>query len=906
MRANFPPFLHSIGLMLKKILMNFLTVVVKSLMSIRYRVRIRGMETLSPEALNKPGGILFLPNHPAEIDPVLVVAYLWSRYHMRPIVVEHFFYLTGAHYLMKLIGTLPIPDLEGAVNRWKQKKVEKVFALASEALKGGENFLIYPAGRLKSTGEDVVGAASFVHKLLKECPAANIVLIRTTGLWGSRFSRAFTGKSPNFGKMAWEGIKLVLKNLIFLTPRRDVTIEIQAAPTDFPFSGTRLEMNRYLEHWYNLHGPEPLKLVSDYFWKKSYPQMKVSKEGSVQEEEISIDPEVEKIVIGKIAELTRRPPEQISKEQDLARDLGLDSLDVAQLYAFLEERYEVEGVTLDEFNTVTDVLKAATRQKEHIIKEEERLQSISWPQENSRPPISSPQGKTIGEAFLNICHKMDGHPACADALYGVMTYRRLKLMALILAKSIRKFEGKYVGILLPSSSTTYVLVFACLLAKKVPVMLNWTVGVRTLDHCVRLTDLKVVLSSRRFLNNLNNGDLGSVDEKLVLMEDLKEEISLWQKMGAVYQLLKDTKSLLKALDLEDVQETDSAVVLFTSGTESLPKGVPLSHKNLLQNQKAALKCLHLKNRDIMYGVLPPFHSFGFSATGILPILAGMRAYFAPDPTDSHAMARDIFAWKITLFCCAPSFIRGLLRVATSKQLESLSYIVGGAEKVPQELFDQVRKLGENIEFLEGYGITECSPVVTLTYPGKPRTGVGQPLGNVELCVIHDETGAVLPTGQEGEICIKGPNVFEGYLGSQKSPFIEINGKKWYRSGDRGYLTDDGSLVLSGRIKRFVKIGGEMVSLGGLEEELLNLAAQQKWANPEVEGPPLALGVAERESDKPLITLFTTFDISKETINSALRERGYGRIVKIAEVKKLDQIPTTGTGKTHYRALDDML
>lgn len=894
--------------MLKELLLWIFFYLIKGIATIRYRVRIRGLDTLKPELLSKPGGVLLLPNHPAETDPIIVILALWHRFKPRPIVVEQFFYIAVGHYFMKLINALPMPELNGAVNKWKQKKIEKLFTYVSEQLKKGDNFLIYPAGRLKVSGAEIIGGASFVHNLLKECPDANVVLVRTTGFWGSRFSRALSGRSPNFGAVAWKGIKIVLQNGIFLTPRRDITIEVQAAPADFPYNGTRLEVNQYLERWYNINGPEPLKLVSDYFWKKQYPTISAPHE-SKTDSSIFIPPEIEKSVIDKIAELTKRQPSEIKSDQHLSTDLGLDSLDVAQIYVFLDEKYNVEGLASGQIQTVEDVMKAAAGPKNEgaEIREDISDRKAAWPSEQSRPATSFPQGKTFQEAFLRVCDRMDGYAACADAVYGVMTYRRFKLNALILANKLRNMEGKYIGVLLPSSSATYLLIFAILLAGKIPVMFNWTVGVRALDHCVKMTNLKVVLSSRRFLNNLSNGDFGVVDDLLVLLEDLREEISLSQKVLGLFGLLKNADTLLKDLKLTDVNPTDPAVILFTSGTEALPKGVPLSHQNLISNQTAAMASVNFLAGDVLYGVLPPFHSFGFTVTGTLPILAGLRAYFAPDPNDHHGIARDIAAWHATIFCCAPTFIRGLFQTASKAQMNSLRLIVSGAEKAPKELIEYVHDLGGERYFMEGYGITECSPMVTITRPSLPRQGVGTPLPGIELCVIDSESGTILPQDKEGEICIRGPNVFSGYLGDQKSPFITLDGKEWYRSGDRGKITPEGSLILTGRIKRFVKIGGEMISLGGLEEELLRLAVDRKWPMPEKsEGPSLAVGVAERESEKPQIILFTIFDVTKDEVNMALRECGYGRIVKVADVRKLEQIPITGTGKIHYSALDELI
>lgn len=866
----------------------------KGMLSVRYRIRVVGLENIQPK-----GGILFLPNHPAELDPIIVTTLLWPRFRPRPLVVEQFFYLKWGRYLMKLVGALPLPDFNGTVNKWKQRQIEKAFQTVIERLEQKDNFLVYPAGKLKVSAAEIIGGASFVANLIKERPQTSIVLIRTTGLWGSRFSRALTGMTPDFGKMVWEGIKVVFKNGLFLTPRREVLIELQMAPSDFPLKGSRLEINQYLEKWYNMRGPEPLKLVSDLFWKQSVPQITAPSQVAAQGK-VSVSPELERDVFAMVAKLAHKNTEEIKRELHLARDIGLDSLDVAQIYVFLDEHYQVEGLVPGQLQTVEDVLRAAAGQMEKVEQPAlDKEKKNDWPEESSRPAAALPSGETLQEVFLRVCDKMDGNIACADALAGVLTYRRLKLAALTLAQRIARIEGDRVGVLLPSSVAGYISIFAILLARKIPVMFNWTVGVRALNHCLELSQVKTVLSSRRFLNELSSGDLGNIDDCLLLLEDMKEEISWLDKIRGLYGLVQDASALLKKLRLKDVRASDPGVILFTSGTETLPKGVALSHTNLLSNQRAALSCIDLQPRDILYGVLPPFHSFGFSVTGILPLLAGLRVFYAPDPTDSHGLARDIARWRATLFCCAPTFIRSLFHVAKEDQLRTLRYIVSGAEKAPEELFEYVSQMKSGCQFLEGYGITECGPIVTLCRPGKPRKGVGEPLPGVELRILEPENG-------DGEIAIRGPSIFAGYLDGQKNPFITLDGQTWYKSGDRGHL-EEGSLILSGRLKRFIKIGGEMVSLGGLEEEILHLADRHQWIKvPPKEGPALAVTVREKESGKPEIILFTTFDILKEEVNLALRECGYGRIVKITETRKMDQIPLTGTGKTHYRALDESI
>lgn len=882
---------------------------VRFLISLRYKVVVKGLDNLTPDKFTRTGGILFLPNHPAEIDPVILESILWGKFQPRPLVVEHFYHLKGFHFFMQLVGAMPLPTMDVMANKWRGKRVEKQFNSIASELRSGVSFLIYPSGRLKVTGTEVIGGASFVHKLAQEVPEANVVFVRTSGLWGSQFSKALTGSSPDFGSVLFQCFKILLKNGIFFAPRREVLVEFELPPSDFPRSGTRLEFNKFLESWYNRYpepGTEALTLVSYAFWKEDMPTVHISIGRTQMGEERPVSKEIQQKVFAQLSTLSSRPVDQIDRKMNLSTDLGLDSLDVVQVYVFLDEQFSVTELHPGDLQTVEDVLQFASGYKKlgSSVQEDSSVKRYTWPKE-IRNATGIPEGKTIQEVFLRSVDRHRSLTAVLDAISGPLSYAKLRLGALILSKKFRELPGDKIGIMLPASSGTYLIIFAVLLSGKVPVMLNWTAGVKSLDHSVDLTGIKVVITSEKFLDKLENGDLGKVEGMLHFMEDIRKTITLKDKLCGVFSNYRKTDALLKQLKLSEVKASDPAVILFTSGTESLPKGVPLSHENILSNQRFGLKAVDLSPEDILYGVLPPFHSFGFSVTGLLPILDGIRACFAPDPTDSHGMARDINEWKPTLFCCAPSFIKALFRIAKPEELQSLRLVVSGAEKTPQDLFDYVVKHMPHARLLEGYGITECSPIVTLDRTNEPHMGVGKPIPGVELLILDQEHKGPVPKGTEGEVCISGSNVFGGYLGSPRNPFINLEGKQWYLSGDRGYLDERGYLILSGRLKRFVKVGGEMVSLGGLEEELNRLAKEKHWLKGDEEGPALAVSAREKEAEKPTIILFTTFTITKEDVNLALKECGYGRIVKIAEVRTLDQIPLTGTGKTHYRLLDEI-
>ncbi len=893
---------------ISKLILYPIVCVVRFLIWLRYRIKVKGLENLTPDQFKRTGGIVFAPNHPAEIDPVILEAILWNKFNPRPLVVEHFYSLKGFRLFMDLVRALPLPTMEEKANKWRGKRVEKQFKSIVDQLKAKENFLIYPSGRLKSNGFELIGGASFIHKLLQAAPEVNIVLIRTTGLWGSQFSKALTGSSPDFGKTLWECVKILLKNGIFFTPRRDVLVELELPPSDFPYGGSRLEFNRSLENWYNRYperGPEPLKLVSYSFWKKELPTIFTPAVAQGTKGDLPVSDKVLKEVFAHLASLSGRSADQIQRTMNLSQDLGLDSLDVVQVYLFLDQSYGITNLAPGDLQSVEDVLQFASghkkEQEETIIGKPQRF---NFPPEK-RPTPLIPKGETIQEVFLRAATGNRSMIATLDGMTGPLTYSRLLWGALILSEKFRKMPGDKIGVMLPSSNGAYLIILGILLAHKVPVMINWTTGAKALDHAVDLSAIQVVITSGKFLDRLEDGDLGKIEPMFQLIEEIRQTITFKDKLRGLLLKLRNAQTLLKKLNLTEIKGTDPAVILFTSGTEGVPKGVPLSHTNILSNLRSAMKAVTMRADDILYAVLPPFHSFGFSVTGLFPILASLRVCYAPDPKDSHGLIRDIAAWKATLFVCAPSFIKAVFRIADPAQLQSLRLVVSGAEKTPQELFDYVKEHLPHAQLLEGYGITECSPIVTIDRLDEPHQGVGRPILRVEILILDRETMKPVLPGQDGEICISGPNVFSGYLGNPRNPFITIGNKQWYLSGDRGHLDDKNHLILSGRFKRFTKIGGEMVSLGGLEEELLRLSKEKNWISGKEEGPALAVSARENQSDKSIIILFTTFAISKEDVNAALANSGYGRIVKITEVCLLQQIPLTGTGKTDYRLLDEL-
>ena len=874
---------------------------------LRYKIKIKGFKELKKTQFSKKAGILFLPNHPALVDPIFITLYLWPKFRIHPLVVEYVYRQTGIHSIMKLVKAIAIPNLDTSLNEVKIKNAQGVIETIIKGLKERDNYILYPAGRLKHTGKEIVGGASATQAILSAVEDINVVLIRTTGLWGSSFSRAYTGRSPDFKSTVLRNIKYLMKSFFFFIPKRKVLIEIEVAKKDFPKDGTRLEVNKYLEKFYNQYQIDGEKKEEELLKKVSYSPFKEIFNEVQQKEEKKrtltgkYDQEIEEKIFKELSRI--QPDVEIEEKMHLAQDLGLDSLDVAELITFLSVNFDIGEVHPEEIETVRDVLEIAsgTHAQKKEVKE---VSTHTFPEETKRPALNIPEGHTIAEAFLHKCDKMKDLYACGDDIIGPLTYKKMKLAVLALSSQIKKLPSTHIGVLLPASCGAYIVILAILFARKVPVILNWTLGPRYLDHMVSAANVEAVISSWRFLERLTNVKFGNLTEKLHLLEDIKKNISKIDKVKALLNSKRRAKGLIRSLQLNKVKEEDQAVILFTSGTEANPKGVPLSNHNILANLREAIKSVDLLPTEILYGILPPFHSFGFSVTGIFALLSGMRVAFYPDPTDSFALSEGIARWKITMIAAAPSFLKGILQAAKKEQLKTMRLFVTGAEKTPDEIYKKVKALRDNVLLIEGYGITECAPIVALTDPHEKKEGAGKLLPGIEMITIHSETRKKLSSPhEEGEICLRGPNIFYGYLEKEKDPFIEIDGNKFYCTGDIGYLNENDNLIISGRLKRFSKIGGEMVSLGGIEEIILQkLAEDQKNSD----GVPIAVCASEKENGKTELILFTTLDIDKAKINTILQEAGCSRLIKINHVRKIDEIPLMGTGKTDYRFLQKLI
>jgi acyl-CoA synthetase (AMP-forming)/AMP-acid ligase II/1-acyl-sn-glycerol-3-phosphate acyltransferase/acyl carrier protein len=872
----------------------FLWALFRLLLSLRYRIRVHGAEQLR----DLKGGSVVLPNHPAYIDPPLAFMSLWRLLQPRPLLYEGNFHNPVFYPLMKLMRAVPLPDMERPSAKARARTARAIGEVI-EGLKKGENHILWPSGYLWRDGQERLGGAQAVGEILRAVPHANVILVRTRGVWGSMFSFAQTGSRPSFVRCLRSGAGVLLSNLLFLTPRRHVDITVERIDRSrLPDLG-RDSLNPWLEGWYNAPGPETPTYVPYHFLFG--PRTFAFPPAGAEDPQLGlVTPETRSEIVQILQRKLKRQLTDRERRPDMVlAQMGMDSLDRMDVTLEVEQRFGFSGEQSPA--TLSDLWLLGQGLVKKVAAQPAPKGWFRPPSGDAKPQIT---GQTVPEAFVAQALAHPSDVAIADDQAGALNYGRLLAGALTLSRRLSALPGTNVGLLLPASVGADMTLLALQLAGKVPVVLNWTTGPANLEHAVRLLGLQHVVTSDQFTDRLEEKVVGAVTgagAQFMALEDIRAGMSRWELLGTLLTVRwrpGKVRSLLPSLDPQQ-----PAVVLFTSGSEKAPKAVPLTHHNLLSNQRASLEVLGLTRQDIVLGFLPSFHSFGLAVTSLLPLLSGIKVVHHPDPTAASNLARKVGVYQPTVTAGTPTFINAILDRAAAKpeQIQSLRLIYVGAEKCPQELMTKCSSLVAGARMLEGYGITECSPVISFNAPNNPRPGtVGQPLPNLAVCVAKLEDadplalGAEVPPNQRGILLVSGPSVFPGYIGpGDQSPFLERAGKRWYITGDLAELDDDGYIRLAGRLKRFLKVGGEMISLPALEEPLA------KAFPPVDEGPRVAV---EGTENPRRIVLFTTEDISLQSANDLLHREGLRGIMRFDAVQRLDKIPTLGTGKVDNKSL----
>ncbi len=860
----------------------------------RYRVTVTGLD----EVLRHPGPYLILPNHPAFLDPPLLMAALWPTFRFRPMLLETNFQSPVLAPLVPILDAIKVPDVVGASAEARQR-AEAAVAEAIAALKKGENIGLWPSGRIMRDGVERVGGNRSVADILAAVPNVTVVLVRTRGMWGSMFGFAQTAKRPDLIGTLLRGLALYLTNLFVFTPKRPVAMTLEAFPPGARPEPTREAVNRWLEGWYNADtggAPEEPTYVPYHFLfgRREFDFPPPPRAPEIDPSQVK--PETRQAVAELLAERLKRPLAADEDQPDTPlMELGLDSLDAMEVTLEVEQRFGFRGEVMP--TTVGQLWALA---EGHVETGPPKPPPAGWFAPPTVTPVVEVIGETVPEAILNRVVWSPRDVAAADDLAGILTYERLLTGAVTLAHRFRAIPEPNVGFLMPASVAGSVAMLGLHLAGKLPVVLNWTTGPGNMAHAVRLTGVRKVVTSRRFVDRTHVEVPGA---EFVYLEDIRAAVGKFEVFRRFLTVrLAPGWLARKALAQLHPDPDRPAVVLFTSGSEKAPKAVPLTHANVIADMRAAAPLLKIDRTETVLAFLPFFHSFGHTVTGLFPLFGGVKVVYHPDPTDAAGLVRKVAAYKTTALAATPTFLGYMLERARPGELDSLRLIVVGAEKCPEAVFRKAAELAPNAAVLEGYGVTECSPVVAVNPVDAPKPGtIGKPVLGIDVAVLDPETGARLPPGEMGMLHVAGPIVFPGYLGHDgPQPFREFDGKRWYVTGDLVEIDADGYLVFHGRLRRFLKAAGEMISLPALEEPFARMYPATQ------EGPRVAVEGVETPDGRRKIVLFTTEDIPLREANAVLQREGHRGIMRLDEVRKVDKIPVLGTGKTDYKVLRGMI
>ena len=880
--------------------MSFSSSFLKFLTKFRYRVEIKWLDLLDSEWSK-----LILPTHVALMDPVIMFGYLWAKKSLSPVVTEDYYNVPVLKQIFKSIWAIPIPDL---TKNSKELDTSAIVGNIKKALENDRNILLYPQWALARQGFQSIVGKKTAFLITQEAPKdTKILTVTIRWLRWSRSSRAWTWKAPNLALFALKWLWFILWNLFFFVPKRKVEIEI----TDSTAQLHKVEkkwldaFNQELEKIYNGKWEEKLNYLTGLC---RYNTTKNRKEPAViqwsikdlKKSSFNWSADIPADVLNKITAIVKKIKPEFSWKIDLNTNLILDcffdSLDMAELKSTVQSAFsDASNPPLLDLKTIGDIAMMAIWQSATTEEMKPCEWKYSWDSKLIYAHIKGLMDKDstiltlMKESLKN--NKSDGF--CYDSIFWVQSRNDFLIKAYLIADLLRKMPWERIAIMLPSLSATSLLVTWCYLAKKIPVMLNWTQSEEAFAHCIKSQNVKVILTAKSFFQKVQTPWLQKY--KMTFFEDVLKDVSLTQKLRAVWR----ATIFHIPTDISKI-----AVVLFTSWSESLPKTVELTHENILHDLLWSAWIVGIRKSDVEICYLPPFHSFGFALWIVMPLISWTRIVFTPDPNDSKTIADLVGHTKASLLCSTPTFLNGIVQIAKGDQLKSLRIAIVWAEKCPKELFTKFWKKAPNATIIEWYGITECSPVIAVN-PFKRGTEIKRwtvwlPILWQTVKILDLDTHEEQPAKKEWMIYVNWLNVFWGYIDKKlESPFEEFDGKKRYKTWDLWFLDKDGYLTISWRLKRFVKIAWEMISLPAIETVL-----SRKWKHSD---GTECLAVESEENDWNVkLTLFTTEKLWATEVNNYLHEQWVTNLVSIDEIIQLKEIPMLGTWKVDHVQLKSIL
>jgi acyl-[acyl-carrier-protein]-phospholipid O-acyltransferase/long-chain-fatty-acid--[acyl-carrier-protein] ligase len=520
---------------------------------------------------------------------------------------------------------------------------------------------------------------------------------------------------------------------------------------------------------------------------------------------------------------------------------------------------------------------------------------------------SRPANESLGRQFVRTAKSQWWSFSMADASSArPLTFGRALVASLLLARWARRRLGddRHVGILLPASVGGALANVAISMAGKVPVNLNFTAGRESMDVAVEKCGIRTILTSRLFLKKAG---IEAPLENVVYLEDVMKELTVAQKLAIAAAAFLLPAWVLNRTFVQESGGDGVATVIFSSGSTGTPKGVLLSHRNILANVDAIGQIYQLMPNDVLIGVLPFFHSFGFTGTIWLPLLSGIGAVYHPNPMDAKAIGELAGKYRATIIISTPTFCSSYLRKIEPEQFAHLRYALVGAEKLRAPIAEAF-KARFGVDLLEGYGCTEMAPVVAVNVPdvkdgpehhrGTRIGSVGHPLPGVAAKIVDPSTGSGPLFGQDGLLLVKGANRMVGYLGEPEKTEAAIR-DGWYATGDIATIDDAGFIRITDRLSRFSKIGGEMVPHMKVEDEIQHLLGESHAC--------AITSIPDDLRGERLVAFFTDPDVQPRDLWERLCQTDLPRLwlPKREDLHRIDAIPTLGTGKVDLRAVRNL-
>jgi acyl-[acyl-carrier-protein]-phospholipid O-acyltransferase/long-chain-fatty-acid--[acyl-carrier-protein] ligase len=495
----------------------------------------------------------------------------------------------------------------------------------------------------------------------------------------------------------------------------------------------------------------------------------------------------------------------------------------------------------------------------------------------------------LHQQFVRIAKQYEKKLAVIDrTLDRRVTYKKALIGSLMLSKKFQKYEPGFLGLMLPNSVGSVLSILATLMSGRVPVMINYSTGAAAnCEFAQKKCAFKTIITSKALCEKIGCGHI----DGMIYLEDIMKSVSLVDKIKAAWKAGLPVESILKKIHQGD--ENDTLLILFTSGSEKDPKGVQLTHKNITSNYESLIDAFKFSADDIFLANLPYFHVFGQTANLWVPIAVGMTIVTYANPLDFKTICDIVREEKVTLMAGTPTFFWGYLRNSKPGDFESARILLSGADKCPDALRQGFLKKHNKV-LLEAYGATETSPAITVNTLENNRPGsVGRPIEGVQVRVENYETGEACVVGEIGKILVKGDNVMKGYFDDFEQTSLSIR-HGWYDTGDMGYVDAEGYLWHVGRLKRFLKIGGEMVSLIRVEDVL------EKLLPPDVECCVVEIPDAIRGAR---IVATVTQQVDEKTILKKMAEQ-LPSIAMPSKFVVLSEMPKTGSGKIDFRTITE--